>query len=145
MNTTTIESLVIQKNFSVSPDKVYQAWTNAEVIGKWFFPNERWVKCEAVTNPVVGGRFNIAITHLDGDVFQMEGEYLELVENEKIVLSWGLVGDSSISKVTLDMHGDANSTSFTLTHSNFASDEEREQTITGWAGCLASLESVLHA
>ena len=73
------------KNFEVSVDKLYDAWTNPEQLKKWWKPNGKHVegsneryKKKAAQSAVV---FN-------GNKLVISGEYLEVNEKEKLIYTW---------------------------------------------------------
>jgi len=84
--TATKPSLTIKRRFNAPPVKVYAAWTNPEMIARWFGPHgvER---VEAETDLRVGGQYHITM-HVPGDQHDVLGVYREIVPNEKLVFTW---------------------------------------------------------
>jgi len=84
------EPLRIERTFSAPIDKVFQAWTDPEILASWWGPN-------GVTNPVCnidvrpGGLIEIVMLagdelgELKGQRWPMTGEYVEISEPTKLV------------------------------------------------------------
>jgi uncharacterized protein YndB with AHSA1/START domain len=91
--TTTNESsatvdheLVLTRLIDAPRDKLYRAWTDAELLKQWFAPLP-------YTTPVVeldvrpGGANLIVMRGPDGSDLPNRGVYLEVVENERLVFT----------------------------------------------------------
>lgn len=137
--------IVMKRVLNASPAKLYEAWTDARLMAKWFRPNERWVSCHVETNPVVGGNYKIVMTHQDGDVFTTTGHYLELIPNTRFSATWVWEDDPngrSESTLTVSFAEVENGTELTLVHENL---ENAEGTTEGWLGCLESFSTFVAA
>jgi uncharacterized protein YndB with AHSA1/START domain len=77
--------LVLERTVDVPPHLVWLAWTTPEHVKKWFTPAPwRTTACEIDLRP--GGRFFTVMEGPQGEHFQNEGCWLELVPNRR--LSW---------------------------------------------------------
>ena len=79
--TATKPSLTIKRRFNAPPAKVYAAWTDPQMIARWFGP-AGVERVEAKTDLRVGGRYHITM-HVPGDQHDVMGVYREVVPNEK--------------------------------------------------------------
>ena len=86
MNKTPGHELVLVREFDAPREKIYKAWTTPELLKQWFCPVP-WKVTKADLNLRVGGRCNTVMEGPDGEVVPNEGVFLELVENEKIVIT----------------------------------------------------------
>lgn len=85
-STTDERELVLTRLIDVPREKLYRAWTEPELLKKWFTPAPwRTVKAEVDVRP--GGRSYIEMQGPDGEVVQCPGVYLEVVKNERLVFT----------------------------------------------------------
>src|ERR671916_3243932 len=92
MTTPPTPAVHVRRTIAAAPERVYRAWLDPELIGKWFAPAGFTVR-KAEVDERVGGR--LSIWHADGegnDVGGSESEIVELVPGERIVLNWQFVG-----------------------------------------------------
>ena len=78
--------LVLTRIIDVPREKLYRAWTDAEVLKQWFAP-------KPFTTPIAeldvrtGGANRIVMRDAEGNDYPNAGVYLEVVPNEKIVFT----------------------------------------------------------
>ena len=70
MTKTSITTLIMERKFDVPAEKVFDAWTNGEMIKKWMFTMEHTNK--VVLGPSVGGTWEI-VNHRDGKDYRAIG------------------------------------------------------------------------
>lgn len=78
--------LVLTRLIDAPPAKVFAAWTQPELIVKWFTPKP-WETVRAETDVRPGGSSLIVMRGPDGTEFPNRGVYLEVVPNEKLVFT----------------------------------------------------------
>ena len=78
--------LVLTRMIDASPDKLFRAWTEPEQIKKWFAPLPYKVTF-AETDVRPGGSSLIVMSGPDGVEFPSPGVYLEVVKNERLVIT----------------------------------------------------------
>jgi uncharacterized protein YndB with AHSA1/START domain len=96
----------------------------------------------AETDVRVGGRFRVRFRMLDGTEHESSGEYLEVRNPERLVMSWRwLCGeeDPNESRLEIDLRPIPEGTELTLTHSALFSEETRRSHEHGWTGALDKL------
>jgi uncharacterized protein YndB with AHSA1/START domain len=82
--------LVLERVVDVPPEMVWAAWTRPEHIVHWFTPAPwRTVDCEIDLRP--GGAFKTVMRSPEGKDFPNVGCYLEIVPNERLVWTDGLL------------------------------------------------------
>ncbi|MFS0553954.1 SRPBCC family protein [Brevibacillus sp. 179-C9.3 HS] len=86
MNDHSTIPLVMTRSFHVTPEKVFDAWLNPEMMRKWFFTLERTNKVTQ-NNPQVGGTWEI-VDHREGKDYRAIGEYVEIDRPRKIVFTF---------------------------------------------------------
>lgn len=114
----TISVSVTQK-FSVSAERVFDAWLDPARIGKWMFGpalrEEEVLRIEV--DAKVGGRFSFLVRR-NGEEIDHVGTYLELERPRRLVFTWGIKGESEddVSRVMVDILPQGTGCELTLTH-----------------------------
>lgn len=91
--TRTGREVVITRVFDAPADLVFQTWTDAKHVARWWGP-------KGFTNPVCewdarpGGRIHIDMTGPDGVVYPMKGVFHEIVAPERIVYTTSVFEDA---------------------------------------------------
>ncbi len=67
-------------------EKLYRAWTEPELLTKWFTPRP-WTVSLAQTDVRAGGSTLIVMRSPQGEEFPNRGVYLEVVPNQRLVLT----------------------------------------------------------
>lgn len=119
--------------------KIYQAWLKPELVVRWFSP-ENLKPISFRTDAKVGGSYMHVMSGPDGNTFTTVGQYLELVENEKLVFTWGK-GDRGPqeSVVTVELRDQDDGTLVTLTQVKLPADQISSHA-QGWASALRNLQ-----
>lgn len=128
------DDLVIERRVSVSPDRVFAYFTDAE---KWM----KWQGTEAEIELAPGGLWRVNVT---GDGFA-SGRVVEVVPNERVVFTWGweqgpLVPPGSTT-VAIDVVPDGDGTLIRLTHSALPPEQVEIHRV-GWDHYVGRLAAV---
>ena len=83
---TTDRDLVITRDIAASPDKLYRCWTEPALIRQWFAPRP-WTVTHAETDVRAGGASLVVMAGPDGQEFPNPGVYLEVVPNQRLVVT----------------------------------------------------------
>ena len=138
-----MHQLEIIREFNVPVAKLYEAWTNPEVMGHWFAPGDRSVH-EVAANPVVGGEYRVVMQNNAGELYPVSGTYREIEPNKKLVFTWQWQDSPHQTLVELEFEALSEQTAkLRLRHSEFVSEDYRAQHNQGWQGCLAKLTTAL--
>ncbi|MEZ2130458.1 MULTISPECIES: SRPBCC family protein [unclassified Sinorhizobium] len=78
--------LVLTREIDAPREKIFRAWTDPELLKQWFAPLP-YTTPVAELDVRVGGSNLIVMRGPDGNEFPNRGVYLEIVENEKIVVT----------------------------------------------------------
>jgi uncharacterized protein YndB with AHSA1/START domain len=80
----TDEQILITREFDAPRELVYEAWTNPELVKRWWHANRGTT--ELIESDLrVGGRWRYVMVADDGMQVAFHGEYRELVPNERVV------------------------------------------------------------
>ena len=132
--------LVVTKVIRAAPDEVFEAFTNPEIMSKWFFGAEEW-SVEVSNTLEVGGSYNVNMISTDGKEYMHRGEYKVIAPPEKLVFTWNS-DFAQDTVVTVHFRKVTDGTEITLEHEFLPSEETREQHRHGWTICLNNLEKL---
>jgi uncharacterized protein YndB with AHSA1/START domain len=138
-------SFTLVRRIKARPSIVFDALVTAQGIKQWWGPDAGPVLVAEV-NPHVGGRFKVRFRKLDGLEHESTGEFLEIVQPERLKMSWRWTGgqeDPGESLVAIDLRPIAEGTELTFTHSRLRDEESARNHQGGWAGALDKLEAFI--
>ena len=137
-------SVTLKRRLNASPEKVFEAWTQAQKLVRWFGPAETVESTVRAEMDVrVGGTFWASFNSVDGEFHKVGGTYLEVVPNEKLVFTWAWhTTPERESQVTITMRPDGGGTMLTLTHEKFFDQAAADGHKRGWTGTIDKLEKL---
>jgi len=143
--------LVLTRIFDAPPEKVFRAWTEPELIKQWFAPLP-WTTPFAETDVRPGGSNLITMRSPEGEDYPNPGVYLEVVENERLVITdaytraWEPSEQPFLTMILTfeDLGGKTRYTARVL-HWSVADRERHEQMSfhAGWGQCADQLAELL--
>jgi uncharacterized protein YndB with AHSA1/START domain len=77
--------IVVTRRFAASPESVYRAHTDPNLIQKWLLGPEGWTMPVCINETKPGGKFRYEWKNGKGEGFYITGEYLELEPYSRIV------------------------------------------------------------
>lgn len=121
---------------------VYAAWTEPEIMQKWFCPRELQL-VSAESDVRVGGRFRAAMSN-GKETYTVHGVYREIVPGQRLVFShqWE-EHDAVETLVTVEFEDRDGGTLVSLTHEGFRNRESAKGHEGGWASTFDSLQHFL--
>lgn len=78
--------LKITRDVPVPAARLYQGWTDPELMKQWFCPKP-WTIARVAVDVRPGGNSEIVMRSPEGEEFPNRGVYLEVVPNEKLVFT----------------------------------------------------------
>lgn len=131
--------VVVKRVIKASPEDVFEAFTNPEIMTKWFYGMEDG-SVEVLNTLEVGGAYILNMISTDGKEYRHTGEYKVIVPPEKLVFTWNS-DHAQDTVVTVHFRPAGEHTEVTIEH-EFLTDEERENHRRGWTMCLGNLEKL---
>ncbi|HVB82856.1 MAG TPA: SRPBCC domain-containing protein [Candidatus Binataceae bacterium] len=137
-------SLTLVRQIKARPAIVFEALTTPEGIARWWGPDAGPVLF-AETDVRIGGRFRVRFRMLDGTEHESTGEYLEVEESKRLVMSWqwttGGEPDEAgnLSRLSFDLEPIDSGTELTLTHARLKTEASRVSHEQGWTGAIEKL------
>ncbi|MFQ5651480.1 MAG: SRPBCC domain-containing protein, partial [bacterium] len=137
----TDAALTVKRTFSAPCDRVYKAWTEPELLSKWFHVGDDWSTPVCEVDLRVGGRYRFGMQSPDSDaLYAVHGVFRQVEHNKKLVFTWQWQGEeTSETLVTVLFHDRGTATEVELIHQRFPNAEERDKHQQGWQGCLQQL------
>lgn len=147
----TDRDLVLTRVLNAPREKIYQCWTQQELIKQWFAPKP-WSTPKVVMDLRVGGGNVITMADEAGNEYPNAGQYLEIVPNEKLVFTDAFVGDWAPSAkpfftafILLEDAGPGKTKYTAVARHWTAEDAEGHKKMgfhEGWGMCAAQLEEL---
>lgn len=138
----TTPSLTLKRWLNASPAEVFQAWTDPELLMRWFGP-ENVRTMEVAVDPRIGGAYRVVMLEDTGERHEVSGVYQEIVENERLAFSWSwITTPERVSRVTVTFKPDGEGTILTLLHEKLFDEQAVRGHTHGWTGSLVKLEAL---
>ena len=135
--------LTVERHIDAPPERVFDAWLDADAVGQWLFATPDGVMEKVETDPRVGGKF--LIVERRGDALAEHfGEYLEIDRPRRLVFSFAAMREAGHTKVEVTIAPDGNGSLVTLVHQmNPEWADYEAQTRQGWTTILEGLARTL--
>jgi uncharacterized protein YndB with AHSA1/START domain len=141
----TVAGLRLEHTFAARRDDVFDAWTNPEVLRRWWAAGPDWDTPAAEVDLREGGRYSLSMRNPEsGDTHTVVGEYREVRRPERLVYTWAWEGGSSEPNetvVTVEFNDRGETTEVILVHEGFSSDQSRGAHEHGWQAVLENLRA----
>jgi uncharacterized protein YndB with AHSA1/START domain len=136
----------IERTFDAPADDVFDAWTSAEVIRRWFKPGRDWGTPSAGVDLRVGGTVWVVMRAPDGAEVGARGEYTVIERPHRLAMTWTFDDDPSNQQmIELEFTEEDGATTVLFVNSNISNEERRGQQYSGWQACFDNFERALAA
>ena len=142
------DTVRLERDFAAPPEDVFDAWTNPEVLVRWWAARPTWTSPGCEVDLRVGGRYVLRMRDDEtGEVHAVGGVYREVERPRRLVYTWAWQGERGLhpgheSVVTVEFVASGDDrTTVLLEHSGLASEESRTRHRAGWAGTFDNLAS----
>lgn len=143
--------LRLERTFNAPARAVFDAWTSAEVLRRWWpaGPTWEWDTPVAEVDVRVGGTLRLVMRGPDGDEFGGSGVYLEITPPERLVFTWTWderAGRDHPQLVEVDFYERADgTTTVVLTNRGLVDEADQRSHREGWQASFDNLDRVLAA
>jgi len=143
--------LVLTRIIDAPREKVYRAWTEPELLKQWFAPLP-WTTSAAEVDVRPGGSSLIVMHSPEGQEFPNRGVYLEVVENQRLIITDAYTeawepSERPFMTVVLTFEDEGGKTRYTarVRHWTVADREEHERMgfYQGWGQCIDQLAALV--
>ena len=140
---TSERSLRVLRSYDASPEEVFDAWTNPEVLRRWWAVHPDGSTPVADVDLRVDGRYRLSMESPSGERHTVQGEYIEIDRPHRLVYSWRWELDAGglgpASTVTVEFREIGERTEVVLEHAGLPDSESRDRHAHGWTACLGFL------
>jgi uncharacterized protein YndB with AHSA1/START domain len=140
-----VAALRLEREFDAPPEEVFDAWTNPEVLTRWWAPLPSWESPGCDVDLRVGGSYRLRMSEGEGrQIHAVGGEYREIDRPRRLVYTWcwepgGGMDPGLVTLVTVDFISLGERTRVVLEHTGLGSEESRIRHGEGWQGALENL------
>lgn len=139
-------TLSLKRTFNAPISLVWEAWTQPEHIAEWW--NPKGIKTKVIEHDFrVGGKWKYSMPMPNGKEFIAEGEYVEIVEFEKIVSSANFKPVTEGVEIQALFKANGNKTDFTfnVVHPTeaYKIQQEKMGIMNGWGPVFERLDELL--
>jgi uncharacterized protein YndB with AHSA1/START domain len=142
MSEQSAASVRVSRQFTQSPERVFDAWLDPAKAGKFLFATPTGEMVRADIEPRVGGAFCF-VDRRDGEDVEHFGNYVEIDRPRRLVFDFAVSAmPEAKTRVTIDIRPVASGCELTLLHEGVLPDYV-DRTRDGWATILEALAAAL--
>ena len=137
----------IQRVFNAPPLTIWRAWTDPDLAVSWWHPRGVSTRPGSVeVDARVGGSYRYTmVSDSSGEEFPRGGRYIELVESERLVFTWGELGAEAAPVITVMLKEVDEGTEMTFHLRGLSGTPGDEWVYDGWDQALDGLAEGLPA
>ena len=137
--------LEMERLIPAPPERVFEYWTEPELVAKWFGPGEFDVPSSDLDlRP--GGKWRTTIRSPEGQLRTVSGVYSTIEPPRRLVFTWAWDDDNGVrgheTQVTVTLEPTPGGTRLRLVQEDFQNREVRDRHNGGWASSLSKLQRV---
>ena len=136
-------AVVARQRYDASPELVFHAFTDPDVLMRWFSPGADIHVDVLVHELRPGGRYRFRYREPDGTVSIVAGVFCAIVPPSRLAFTWTWeppdVHAGVATLVTVDIAADGSGTVVVVTHERFPDEPSRARHAQGWRSTLARL------
>jgi len=141
--------LVLERRIAAPVSLVFELLVDPDELRQWLGPRG-FIVTTFEADVRIGGAYRFRMRKLDGGDYGADGEYREIVKDERIVMSWrwneappGEPLDRSETLITIVVRADGEDTLLTLTHSQLPDQTSADSHASGWTDALEKLVTLV--
>jgi uncharacterized protein YndB with AHSA1/START domain len=137
--------LRIERAFEAPIERVFDAWTNPDVLRRWLHCGPDWETPIAGVDLQVGGRIRILMRDpADGATYGATGEYRLIERPNRLVFTWTF-DDHADNRQLIELQFSERDgvTTVVMINSGVATDTQEADQRSGWRLCFDNLEPAL--
>lgn len=143
--TTSIQAahVNVSRVIKATPAEVYKLWTDPGSIRRWFAPGMVVRECECRCE--AGGTYRFVCAYANGKECTVQGEFLTVEPEMKLVYTWTVGGtphDVADTLVTVMFEAVADGTRLSIRHEKLPTEGARTETQQGWSEIVELLEKL---
>ena len=136
-------ALRIERRFHAPAQAVFDAWTSAEVLRRWWHAEHDWETPHAAVDLRVGGAIRIVMRNpVDGTEYGGEGEFTVIAAPRQLAFTWSWDDVPGRQLIELEFTEHDGATTVVMTHHGIADDAGGEY-LAGWQNSFDNLDRAL--
>jgi len=143
MKSTDTDSVILSEHFNATPQQVWEAWTDASLLLRWFGsdPNGKGIQASLDVQP--GSSYQVSFRDSNGTEHTCHGQYAEVVPHKKLGFSWTWKSEPEVeSFVTVELTPENNHTVMRFEHARVGTASAHNYA-EGWRSTFVKLRRVL--
>jgi uncharacterized protein YndB with AHSA1/START domain len=137
--------LEMERLIPAPPERVFEYWTEPELVAKWFGPGDFDVPSSQLDlRP--GGKWRTTIRSPEGKLRTVSGVYSTIEPPRRLVFTWAWDDDNGVrgheTQVTVTLEPTPGGTRLRLVQEDFQNREVRDQHNGGWSSSLNKLQRI---
>ncbi len=141
---TDSNTLRIQRTYRAPAQAVFDAWTNEEVIRRWWHAEVGWETSEAEVDLRVGGAVRVVMRDAQSHAeYGGGGRYTEIDPPNRLAFTWIWDDNSTRTLIEIEFEEADGVTTVNFTHSDLWDEEAVRDHEGGWNRCFDHLERAL--
>jgi uncharacterized protein YndB with AHSA1/START domain len=139
-----MNSIKIERHFSTTPQKLWQAWTDPGIVKLWFGSDPNGTGLDAVLDVRVGGSYAVTFANANGDEYTAQGIYQIVELHKSLLFTWGWKDEPHINEmVAVQFLADGDGTLMTFEHLDIDANTSHNYEM-GWRTTFDKLEKALN-
>jgi uncharacterized protein YndB with AHSA1/START domain len=136
----------IERTFDAPAEVVFDAWTSAEVMRRWFHCEPDWETPQAEVDLRIGGKVRVVMRRPDGTEVGASGEYTLIDRPRRLQMTWTFDDEpSNRQRIELSFSESEGWTIVVMVNRGISTAERRDAQHDGWQGCFDELGKALAA
>jgi uncharacterized protein YndB with AHSA1/START domain len=141
---TTGHTLRMERTFGAPAQAVFDAWTSAEVMRRWWHAEHDWETTVADVDLRVGGEVRVVMRNPhDGTEYGGGGRYTEIDPPTRLAFTWIWDDTDTRQLIELEFEEEAGVTTVRFTHSGLWDEESVRSHEDGWGKAFENLARAL--
>ena len=141
---TDSNTLRIQRTYRAPAQAVFDAWTNEEVIRRWWHAEVGWETSEAEVDLRVGGAVRVVMRDAQSHAeYGGGGRYTEIDPPNRLAFTWIWDDNSTRTLIEIEFEEADGVTTVNFTHSDLWDEDAVRDHEGGWNRCFDHLEHAL--